>query len=122
MNANRELPQDESDDALDRLIRAATAQPPPLEVKQRVIEIAAALTPSSGALRWRGRRRSWFLAAAAATVAAACVVAFLVLPSSSLGWEDVTKAVKSQPWIRATPTWEDGKSTMWLSPQRRIWA
>jgi hypothetical protein len=122
MNPNREPPQHESDDALDRLIRAATAQPPPLEVKQRVIEMAAALMPSSRAVRWPRRGRSWFLAAAAATVAAACVMVFLLLPSSSVGWEDVTKAVKSRPWIRATPTWEGAKSTMWLSPQRQIWA
>jgi hypothetical protein len=57
------------------VLRAATAQPPSLEVKQRVIELAAVLTLSSRDSRWPRRGRSWFLAAAAATVAAACVMA-----------------------------------------------
>ncbi len=104
MNPNREPSHDESDDALDRAIRAAIAQPPPVELKHRVIERAAVFTPSSRALWWCARRRSWFLAAsAAATVAAACVSALLMLPSSSVGWEDVTTAVKSQRWIARPP-------------------
>jgi hypothetical protein len=123
MNLNREPRHGESDDALDRAIRAATAQPAPVEIKHRVIERAAAFTPSSRARWWRARRRSWFLAAtAAATLAAACVSALLLLPSSTVGWEDVTTAVKSQQWIRATTTWDGKQSTMWLSPERRVWA
>jgi hypothetical protein len=123
MNHNQESPLDESDDSLDRLIRAATAQPPPVEVKHRVIEIAAAFPLSSRASSWRARTRSWFLvASAAATVAAACVIAFLLLPSSSVGWEDVTKAVGSQRWIRASTGEEGQQRTIWISPQRRLWA
>jgi hypothetical protein len=123
MNPNREPSHDESDDALDRAIRASTALPPPVEIKRRVIERAAVFTPSSRALSWCATRRSRFLtAAAAATVAAACVSALLLLPSSSVGWEDVTTAVKSQRWIRATTTWDGKQSTIWLSPERRVWA
>jgi hypothetical protein len=123
MNRDRDPIRDESDDALDRLIRAATTQLPPIEVRQRAIDRAAALTPGSQALRRRGRGRSWFLAAAAvAPVAAACVMVFLMPAPSSFGWEDVTKAVQSRPWIRATTSWEGKKSTMWLSPRGQVWA
>ena len=49
-----------------------------------------------------------------------------MLPSASVGWADVMKAIKSQKWIRASGihqrdnrTW---KSTMWLSPKLEVWA
>ena len=123
MNANREPMHDGSDAALDRMIRAATAQPSPLDIKDRVIERATAFTPGSRARRWPATVRPWFLAASATvTVAAVCVIALLVMPSSSIGWGDVTKAVKSQQWIRATTTWDGRQSTTWLSPERQVWA
>jgi len=51
------------------------------------------------------------------------LIALLVVPSPSVGWADVTKAIQSQKWIRGTVTYPDGDpGTMWLSPQRQIWA
>lgn len=119
MNANSEPTYDGSDEMLDHMIRATTAPPAPADIKDRAIERAVAFISRSHSRKWRETARPWFLAASATvTVAAACVVALLMMPSSSVGWDDVTKAVKSQPWIRATTT----NSTTWLSPERQVWA
>ena len=123
MKPNRAAPRDESDDALDRAIRAATAESPPVEIKQRVIESAALFTPSSHSRWWRRRRHSWFVAASAAlAVSGACVIAFLLMPSSSVALEDVRTAVKSQSWIRVARTGDNHPGTTWLSPERQVWA
>jgi hypothetical protein len=122
MNPNHELPRDKSDDVLDRMIRAATFEPPPAEARQRVLERAATITPKSRASSWRRRTRPWFLLASAAATVAACAIGFLLLPSASVGWEDVTKAVISQRWIRARAGDKDKQRTIWLSPEHRLWA
>lgn len=123
MTIDREFSRDESGDPLGQMIRAAMAQPSPPEVRNRVIETAAALNGSSPALLRRTRRRSWLLVASVtAAVSAASVLGILLLPSATVGWEDVTKAVTSQPWIRATLTRNGKQDTFWLSPERQIWA
>lgn len=123
MNTTHKSPHDESDEALDRVICAATVQPPPLDVKNRVIEVAAAFASGHHARMRPATRRSWLiLASAAAAISAACLIAFLLLPSASVGWADVSAAVKSQKWIRATVTWSGKQSSMWLSPERQVWA
>ncbi len=72
------------------------------------------------------RRRWQLLAAAAGTVSAISVgvwVVLALLPSPSVGWADVTKAIQSQKWIRGTVAYSDGRrGTMWLSPERQVWA
>ena len=58
-----------------------------------------------------------------ATVAGAVLIVLLIVPSPSVGWADVTKAIQSQKWIRGTVTYADGdRGTMWLSPERQILA
>jgi hypothetical protein len=119
MNTHREASHAGADETLDRMIRAAIALPSPVDIKDRAIARAAAFIPGSRARRWGVPLRPWIRAASATvTVAAACVIALLMMPSSSIGWDDVTKAVKSQQWIRATTT----HSTTWLSPERQVWA
>ncbi len=49
MNNTDKPPHDESDDALDRAISAVAAQPPPPDVKKRVLDAAVAFTRHSGA-------------------------------------------------------------------------
>ncbi len=75
----------------------------------------------------RGKKHRWRLVAASvvtvATVAGAVLIALLIVPSPSVGWADVTKAIQSQKWIRGTLTYSDGdRANMWLSPERQIWA
>lgn len=75
----------------------------------------------------RGRKRRRRLVAASvvtvATVASAVLIALLAHPSPSVGWADVTKAIQSQKWIRGTGALTGGRrGTMWLSPERQIWA
>jgi hypothetical protein len=127
MNALRQPPCHESDDALDRAIHAIAAQPAPPDVKKRVLETAVAFTPRAGGRVQSLRRHSWRLAAsAAAAIVAASLLALLMLPSASVGWADVTKAIQSQRWIRIAGIHKrDGlnwKSVMWISPKLQIWA
>jgi hypothetical protein len=124
MKANREFSRDESDDALDRAILAAKSHQYPPEVKNCVIEKAAAFTPSNLAWNRYMSRRTWrILASAVPVIVAACVIVFLLLPTASVGWEDVVKTIKSQKWIRATyPFPERKQAVMWLSPERQVWA
>jgi len=75
----------------------------------------------------RGGKRRWRLVAASvvtvATVAGAVLIALLAYPSPSVGWADVTKAIQSQKWIRGRGALTGGRGgTMWLSPERQIWA
>jgi hypothetical protein len=124
MNPERETPRDESDDALDRMIRAATTEPPPEETKERVIESAAAFTPGNHAGWWRRGRSRFVAASAGLAVAAACALAFFLMPPSkdAVAWEDVNKAVTSQSWIRVAISGDGQSGTMWLSPERQVWA
>jgi hypothetical protein len=124
MKTNHELPRGESDNMLDRAILAAKSQSYPSEVKNRVIEKAAAFTPSRLARnRFMGRWTWRILASAVPVIVAACVIIFLLLPTSTVGWEDVVKTIKSQKWIRATYTVPKSKqAVMWLSPERQVWA
>lgn len=66
------------------------------------------------------------LAAAAGLMAMVGVglsIAIMLIPSPSVGWADVTEAIQAQKWIRGKATYEDGKqSTVWLSPERQVWA
>lgn len=94
------------------------------EVRESVAD-GATEEPSTPVPRITKRR--WRLVTASvvtvATVAGAVLIALLVVPSPSVGWADVTKAIRSQKWIRGTVTYPDGDpGTMWLSPQRQIWA
>ncbi len=71
------------------------------------------------------RHRRLFTASAgmAAMIGVAILIASTLFPSRSVGWAEVTKAIQSQKWIRGTVTHADGKgATMWLAPERRIWA
>jgi hypothetical protein len=124
MKANHELPRDDSDDALDRAILAAKSQPYPPEVKNRAIEKATTFTSSRLARnRFMGRWTWRILASAIPAIAAACMLVFLLLPSTSVGWEDVVKTVKSQKWIRVNYSVPKSKQVvMWLSPERQVWA
>jgi hypothetical protein len=127
MNAFHESSRDDADDALDRAIGAVTAQPSPPHVKDRVLGAAAAFTPRLCRRLRPAQRRFWrVVAASVATIAAASLLALLMLPSASVGWADVTRAVQSQDWIRATAASaenkEDKHGTIWLSPQRQLWA
>ncbi len=69
------------------------------------------------------RRRSAALAAGTVLMSAVCLFVLAALvPSQSFGWADVAAAVRSQRWIRATVDIDERTSTMWLSPERQIWA
>jgi len=75
----------------------------------------------------RAKQRRWKILAASvisvATVAGGVLIALLIVPSPSVGWADVTKAIQSQKWIRGTAAFPDDRDgTMWLSPERQIWA
>jgi hypothetical protein len=62
-------------------------------------------------------------ASAVAALAAAVFVAVTLAPSRSVGWAEVTQAIQAQKWIRGATTNADGKrATMWLAPERGIWA
>jgi hypothetical protein len=65
----------------------------------------------------------WPWVTAACAVAALVAVALIAFPRHSVGWDEVNQAVRAQNWIRASVTYVDGKQgTIWMSPQRRIWA
>ena len=124
MKTNHELPRDEPDDTLDRAIRAARTQPYPPEVKDRVIDKAIAYTTNCPARKRSIHRWSWgILASTTAVIAVAFALILLLLPSKTVGWEDVLKTINSQPWIHTTYGVPDGRrAEMWLSPQRQVWA
>jgi hypothetical protein len=69
-------------------------------------------------------RRRWpFLTAAIGVVSALAVLAFFMVPTPSAGWAEVSKAISSKKWIRATTTYVGGRhGTIWLSPARKLWA
>jgi len=76
----------------------------------RFMPLAAALLIVLGAgLALQGRPREQLEDPAGAAVAAANAV-------------EPAKAVPSQPWIRITPAGNDKSPTMWLSPERQVWA
>lgn len=113
-----------SDNMLDRVIHDIQARPAPPDIKDRVLAAALAYGPRQRAQVPRILRRSWLLlGSAAVATSAACVLAFLLFPSASAGWTDVTAAVNAQKWIRATTTYlQGGQGRMWYSPQRQVWA
>lgn len=67
------------------------------------------------------RRR---LFATAASIAVAIAAAVLVLPTfPSVSWAQVADALRAKTWIRGQITYANGnKGTLWISPERRIWA
>jgi hypothetical protein len=69
-------------------------------------------------------RRRWpVLTAAIGIVSALAVLAFLMVPTPSAGWAEVSKAISAKKWIRATTTYVGGQhGTIWLSPARKLWA
>lgn len=124
MNQNTPL-----EDRLEALGTALRARPGLADCVMDEVRdsIADGSTEESSMPSTRARKRRWQLLAASvvtvATVAGAVSIALLVFPSPSVGWADVTKAIQSQRWIRGTATLPSGKgSTMWLSPERQIWA
>ncbi len=71
----------------------------------------------------RHRRLVSVAASMAAMIGVAFFVAITLFPQQSVGWAEVTKAIQSQKWIRGTSIFAGEKrATMWLAPQRRIWA
>lgn len=72
----------------------------------------------------RGRRQFFSVAAGTiASISAALLAAIMMLPSPSVGWAEVTRAVEAQPWIRGTATFpQGGQGTMWLSSEQKVWA
>ena len=118
------------EDCLEAVGATLRARP---RLTERVMQKVRRLTahhsteePSNLAPRPRVHRRRRLLAAAFATVgtvSAVVLIALALLPSPSVGWADVTTAIQSQKWIRGTVTYPDGgRATIWLSPERQIWA
>lgn len=70
----------------------------------------------------RRRRLLGVAASAAATVAAALLIVMTLFPSPSVGWDEVTQAIQTQKWIRGTSLHDGQRVTMWLSPERQVWA
>jgi hypothetical protein len=71
---------------------------------------------------WR-RRITATAAAVVAMVATAVGVLLMLTPAPSVGWAQMVEALQTQRWIRGKVTFSSGREgTMWLSPQRQIWA
>lgn len=95
------------------------------EIRRSAADGSMARLPTL-APRARMRHRRHILTAAAGAIASIGIALFLVIalvPSPSVGWDDVTKAIQAQKWIRGTVTFPgNDRATMWLSPGRQIWA
>jgi hypothetical protein len=71
----------------------------------------------------RARRRWPLVVVTGAVVTLLAMITVFTLPARSVGWEEVNQAIKSQKWIRASVTYLGGQhGTIWLSPERGIWA
>jgi len=122
MNQNSSL-----DDRLEALGVALRARPRLTDrvmdkVRESATEDATERLPTRATIR-RRRQLVTMVAGTVATISVALLIVITLFPSSSVGWAEVTKAIQSQKWIRGTATYSDGKrATMWLSPDRRIWA
>lgn len=126
MNANHELEQQ-----LESLGNALRERP---RLTDRVMEqvrqlpalVAEGPSPrhEPSALPSKGHvGRRWQLIGATSVAAVAMLLVAFFSPSRSAGWEDVVKAIRDRPWMRARTTHLNGKTgTMWLSTQRQIWA
>jgi len=130
MNTKAELLYEPSDNALDRAIRAAIEQPPPEEIKNRVLQKAVALTVSdisysSRSARWIGRitwtKKIWLAVAGTAAVVLAALLFFSLQPPS-IAWSQVVEAARAMPWIHMKAVSRDGRSMMetWLSFPRKV--
>ncbi|MFN0052934.1 MAG: hypothetical protein ACKV0T_12160 [Planctomycetales bacterium] len=148
MKAVHEPNHDSSDELLDRALQATLAQPAPHDVRQRVIETAAAwshgTTPGHPQQRgrfalpvrlttghfatartvravlsnFRGRGRLG-LAAAAAFVATVAGILWLSHPNAS--WAQVAEALRTKPWSLGKYTTPDGEvHEDWLSFSRDV--
>jgi hypothetical protein len=97
------------------------------EIRQSGLELSVAQsaveTRSDPHTRRAFRRRWPVLTAAVGAVCALAVLAFIMAPTPSAGWAEVSKAISSKKWIRATMTYVGGQQgTIWLSPARKLWA
>jgi hypothetical protein len=89
------------------------------------LSVAQSAVATQPAPHTRGAfRRRWpFLTAAIGVGSALAVLAFFMAPTPSAGWAEVSKAISSKKWIRATTTYLGGQhGTIWLSPARKLWA
>ena len=134
MNANNELEQRleslgstlrERPRLTDRVMEQVRQMPTPV-VECRLPDDVTGAThrrePSPLPANGRVGRR-WQLIGATTVAAVAMMLVAFLSPSRSAGWEDVVKAIRERPWMRARTTHLDGKTgTMWLSTQRQIWA
>ncbi len=119
------------EDRLDAIGSALRARPSlsdrvMAEVRRSAVEGATQeATEEASTLKPRASfgRRWQLVTAAVATIAVALLIAVVLSPSPSVGWEDVAKTIQSQKWIRGTASHRDGRrGIMWLSPQRKVWA
>jgi len=123
MNTNPEPFYESSDNTLDRAIRAAIRQPPPEEVKRRVLQKAADMGTSDlrsrtllGRMTWT--KRAWLAGAAMAAVALAALIFFSLQPPS-IAWSQVVEATRGVPWIHVK--YAEGRSMeAWISFSRKI--
>ena len=148
MKTEHEPTRDLSDDLLDRAIQAARAQPVPQDVRQRVMETAAAwrdgsseCRPQQGGLpsiptrptsghfetsrqvraalsNFRRRIRLGLVAVAALAVAVATTL-WLSRPNES--WAQVAEALRTKPWSLGKYTTPDGETHEdWTSFSRGV--
>ncbi len=115
------------EDRLERLGSALRERP---SVTDRVLQelhqspVAGALTKPAPIVGSSRAPRPWsFVITTGAVVTVLAIVAVFTLPARSVGWEEVNQAIKSQKWIRASVTYLGGQhGTIWLSPERGLWA
>jgi hypothetical protein len=117
--------QNSLEERLERVGAALRERPSVVDrVIQDLHQSRAVGSPSTASQIARRARRGWpFVIATAAVVVALAAFGLLTVPTRSVGWADVNQAIKSQKWIRASVAYRDaGRGTIWLSPERGIWA
>ena len=150
MNTEQRSLGDEGDQVLEDALRAVMAEPPPSDVRQRVIDTAASWNQRSAAHRPQQDRRSAIPAASVLgssgtrsraedrfasrlnrlpvwMVAGATIVAVMVFSLRLLrptqSWAQVSEAVQTRPWILAKFTTPDGvHHEAWTSLSRGVTA
>lgn len=124
MNENHPL-----EDRLEALGTALRTRP---SIVNRVLTEARESAANGSATERTGdgpRARAWrrripaAVTAVVAMGATAVGILLMLTPAPSVGWAEVVEELQARPWIRGTATLTDGDAvTMWLSPERRIWA